>query len=306
MPPKKIKSSTTFIWDGAQGEYIKAQVNAGALKSNPSKMEYKAIYESSPEGILDFQPFYSSWGNVERNLARDATVHNTTGGRARKALANPKAKASDIFASPDKAPTLKKSTGKKTRSSAVKAGAVPGGMLTASPASKLVWETLHSYWVDKDKNSRLHFFVVLPSGCRPKDIVVSGISGGGRTLGMVYTWPSYLFNPERVFEGQTKDYGVNVATAGTSKAAGLDSTTEAMKPTNKSFVTTHLSIHLKEKVEETMVDLTGQPTTKPSFYKIDDTEWSQYPTLLLVVGLMIHRAVDEGFLDQEEEDQDFS
>ena len=34
------------------------------------------------------------------------------------------------------------------------------------PSGDLYWPTFHSYWHDKHKNLCLHFFVVLPSGCR--------------------------------------------------------------------------------------------------------------------------------------------
>ena len=59
-------------------------------------------------------------------------------------------------------------------------------------------------------------------------------------------------------------------------------------------------------MEETLVDLNGKPTTKPSFYKIKNDDWEQYPMLVMVVGMMIQRAVDDGFVEEQDEDQDFS
>ena len=115
-----------------------------------------------------------------------------------------------------------------------------------------------------------------------------------------------MFSAERIFEGQNKSFGVSAGTPGTTKAAALDATTELLKPTNKASVNTRLVVHNECKVEETLVDLTGDPTTKPSFYKIENEEWAQYPTLLMVLGLMVHRKVDDGFVQQEAEEQDFS
>jgi len=281
-------------------------MKAGSLDTNPTKAQFKGIYDSSPDGILNFQTMSRCWENVERNLKREGVISGSTGARARNA-SKAKAKASDKALTPTsnkkKGPpgTMPQSV-TRSETKAVR----PTGMLTASPTNHLVWETLYSYWTDKDKNSRLQLLIVLPSGCRPKDIQVTSVSDGGWTLPISYTWPNYIFTPDRVFEGQTKDYGTNVATPGSAKASGLDAATEAMKPTNKSLVKTRFSVHLEKKVEETLVDLNGKPTTKPSFYKIKNDDWEQYPMLVMVVGMMIQRAVDDGFVEEQDEDQDFS
>ena len=78
-----------------------------------------------------------------------------------------------------------------------------------------------------------------------------------------------------------------------------------MKPSRHSVFQTKLCIKLEEKVEETLVDFSGQPTTKPNFYKTADENWQQYPCLIMFFGLMIKRAVDDGFVYASEE-QDFA
>ena len=110
-----------------------------------------------------------------------------------------------------------------------------------------------------------------------------------------------------MFEGQAHGYGMSVATAGSAKAAGLNATTEATKPTNKAAVKTNMAVHLEKPVaEQNPMDLADKPTTKPNFYKINDDEWSQYPILLLVLGLMVERAVDDSFVQADDQDQDFA
>jgi hypothetical protein len=94
-------------------------------------------------------------------------------------------------------------------------------------------------------------------------------------IGIEYTWPEYLFEPERVFEGQVQAYGMGVA-RGSDKAEGLDKTTEAMKPNDKAAGTTCLSVHLEKKVEDQMVGWDGNPTKKIEFHNLDDDEWGPY------------------------------
>jgi hypothetical protein len=292
-----------FTWNGEQGNYIKEQMKAGVLPKNPSKDEYKGIYESAPEGVLNFQKFLRSWENASRNMEKDKNIADSTGGRKKAATA--KAKASDQTPVSSKKQTEANSANKIRSGSKSAAKLSAFGMLDGTPAKNLLWETLHSYWVDKDKHRRLQFFIVLPSGCRPKDIQVS-VSGVGRAISLIYTWPEYLFSADRVFEGQNKSYGLNVATRGTAKAAGLNTTTEVMKPTNKSSVHTSLSIQLETKVEESLVDFEGKATTAPFFYKIPDDDWPQFPILIMSIGLMVQRSVGNSFIQEDDEDTDFA
>ena len=112
-----------------------------------------------------------------------------------------------------------------------------------------------------------------------------------------------IFDSQRIFEGQTQQYGSGVATAGSSKAAGLDETTEALKVTNKSLVKTTATIALETPVETSLVDYEGQPSTKPNFYKILNDECAQYPTIFVSIGLMVQRAIGNGYVEQEEDEQ---
>ena len=100
---------------------------------------------------------------------------------------------------------------------------------------------------------------MIPSGCRPKDIRVD-VAKGGMKLGIDFTWPEFLFDPERVFEGQVQAYGMGVA-PGSAKAEGSDKTKEDMKPNNKAAVMTCLSAHLK-KGGSSEVAWGGNPTER--------------------------------------------
>lgn len=293
-----VKAGQKFEWNGPQGEYIKKLVKDRKLSSSCSKEDYRKIYTVSEGDTLKFQNFTRSWENAERNLKKLGDIKGSTGTR--------KAKASDgATKTPNresKAPKLPQ-TPPGARSTVKRGGTSSKGTLFAT--GDLTWETLWSYWTDKYNNSRLTMFVVLPSGCRPKDITV-GVKPGGRVIPIEYTWPQYMFNSQRVFEGQTQNYGSGVATSGSSKAVGLDTTTQKMKPTNKSVVLTKMKIDLESKVEDTLVDMEGKATTKPFFYKIADDEWDQYPMLVMAVGLMVKRAVNNAFVQEEEEEMDFA
>ena len=46
---------------------------------NPTKDQYKAVYDVSEGDILEFQNFHSSWKNVSHNLAPSNAVIGSTG-----------------------------------------------------------------------------------------------------------------------------------------------------------------------------------------------------------------------------------
>ena len=290
-------SGQKFEWNGPQGEYIKKLVKDRKLSSSCSKEDYRKVYTVSEGDTLNFQNFTRSWENAERNLKKLGDIKGSTGTR--------KAKASDgATKTPNREPKAKlPRTPPGARSTIKGGGTLSKGTLISS--GNLTWETLWSYWTDKYNNSRLTMFVVLPSGCRPKDLSV-GVKPGGWVVPIEYIWPEYLFNPQRVFEGQTQSYGSGVATSSLLKAVGLDTTTQKMKPSNKSVAKTKMKIDLESKVEETLVDMEGKATIKPFFYKVADDEWDQYPMLVMAVGLMVKRAVNNAFVQEEEEEMDFA
>ena len=170
-----------YVWDGEQGNYIKSQISSGVLSAKPKRDEFKRCYEAATDGILNFRSFARSWNNTKGNLGIVEDPNH--GARETKARAKSKARATpsggkmQTYATSDS--TTKTSTATKTRSGSTQVVS-PTGMLTATPKKALVWETLHSFWVDKDKNDRLHLFVVLPSGCRPKDVQVMVTIRAGR------------------------------------------------------------------------------------------------------------------------------
>lgn len=289
------KGGKSFNWDGEQGNYIRQCIKNGEMSVNCTKDEYKVIFSAAPKGVLDFQICSASWLNVGRRLKSMREIKDSTG--ARKSNAKAKAKASDQG---PKTPSRKIPTPAPGLRSLVKKQPKKGKL---AARGQLVWETLHSYWNDKANNFRLQFFIVIPSGCRPKDIRVD-VAKSGMKIGIEYTWPEFLFEPDRVFEGQVQGYGMGV-TPGSAKAEGLDKTTEAMKSNDKAAVTTCLSVHLEKKVENQMVGWDGTPTKKIEFHKLEDEEWVQYPLCVMVVGLMVRRAVDDGFVNEEDDDQDF-
>lgn len=299
MPPKKAgkkaKGSTRrFNWDdGQEGKYLHELIAKGILKYSCTRDQYRAMYDGAPSGVLDFQTFSQSWANVKRNLDLENAANQTIGGR-KEAMA-----ASAGMTSP--APTAGAASASKSalRSTSKKQ---QKGRLPIASSTGLAWETLHSYWTDKEKHRRLHFFVVVPSGTRPCDIQLS-VAKNGMRVDTTHTWPECLFDPTRVFEGQTKTCGAAVAGAGSTKNAELDKTTEKLKPSSKSTVTTEMVIHLEKKVEPNLVGWDGKPTKALSFFKAVDEEWPQYPILYLVFGLMVRRAVDDGYVEKEEEDQ---
>ena len=169
----------------------------------------------------------------------------------------------------------------------------------------LYWPTLHSYWHDKDKNLRLCFFVVLPSGTRAKDISVSIVFNGTK-IKIVYKWPEFLFDPERLFEGQIDCSGASTSNVSSSKAAGLVETKEAIKTDDQQAATTTLAIRLEKKVESHLIDLKGDVVTRPIFYKLDGegASRSALPTLVMLISCMVERAT-EGYGDEDEEVQDY-
>ncbi|KAL7577176.1 hypothetical protein ACA910_003511 [Epithemia clementina (nom. ined.)] len=167
-----------------------------------------------------------------------------------------------------------------------------------------VWETLHSYWQDNAKNLCLQFWVVLLSGCHKKDIVQTAIAPGGCSIKIFHKWPEYIFDAKHLFQGQCQNTGAVTTSAGSSKASGLEMTTQEICESNEAAVATNLTIHLERKVKANFVDLAGNVTAKPSFYKVPgDNQWSQYPIIVMVLGCMVECSLD-GYNGDEDADDD--
>ena len=135
------KQSKAFNWKGAQGELVWMMIAEGKIPPNPTKTQYKAVYDASEGDVLKFQNFHSSWKNVSRNLAASGAVLGSTW--LRRSAANDQmgdrgvAEASvDCLVAPEVA--FRKKNKK--------------GVLEAS--GDLYWPTFHSYWHDKHKNLR--------------------------------------------------------------------------------------------------------------------------------------------------------
>ena len=58
----------------------------GKIPPNPTKTQYKAVYDATEGDVLKFQNFHSSWKNVSRNLAASGAVLGSTGLRRSAAL----------------------------------------------------------------------------------------------------------------------------------------------------------------------------------------------------------------------------
>ena len=145
----RTKQSKAFNWKGAQGELVQMMIAEGKIPPNPTKTQYKAVYDASDGDVLKFHNFHSSWKNVSRNLAASGTVLGSTG--IRQSAANDQmgdrgvAEASvDCLVAPEVA--FRKNNKK--------------GVLEAS--GDLYWPTFHSYWHDKHKNLPLHFLLFFP------------------------------------------------------------------------------------------------------------------------------------------------
>ena len=143
------KQSKAFNWKGAQGELVQMMIAEGKIPPNPTKTQYKAVYDASEGDVLKFQNFHSSWKNVSRNLAASGAVLGSTG--LRQSAANDQmgdrgvAEASvDCLVAPEVA--FRKKNKK--------------GVLEAS--RDLYWPTFHSYWHDKHDNLHLHFLLFFP------------------------------------------------------------------------------------------------------------------------------------------------
>ena len=229
MPKKTTKA---FNWKGEQGEYVRQEIASGKMPPNPTKEEYKVVYEASSGDVLKFQNFHSSWKNVQRNLSSANEVVESTGARriaaAGEGLTAPPTTPGRVLTPPrfGVGGTPATTTALCTPRSTACPASSKKGMLKAE--GDLYWPTLHSYWHDKDKNLRLCFFVVLPSSTRAKDISVSIVSNGTK-IKIVYKWPEFLFDPERLFEGQIDRSGASTSNVSSSKAAGLVETKEAIK-----------------------------------------------------------------------------
>ena len=73
------KQSKAFNWKGAQGELVQMMIAEGKDPLNPTKTQYKAVYDASDGDVLKFQNFHSSWKNVSHNLAASGAVLGSTG-----------------------------------------------------------------------------------------------------------------------------------------------------------------------------------------------------------------------------------
>jgi hypothetical protein len=286
---------TSFKWEGAQGTYIKQKIAEGKLspglwstakdvpgKPNKDKAAYKIIYEASDKETLRFQQFFRSFENAARNHNKEVATIASTGARraanaSTPAVRSTKAAAATTPRTPDQS-TTKKAT------------PVPNGLLRAS--GDLTWDTVHSYWRDKNKNECLSVWVRLPSGCRPEDIQVSIDNGGGR-ISILYKWPELLYDPSRLFQGQVDSFGSVMAGEGSSKAAGILATVETLKESDKANVTTKLTMTLEKKFEPNFINFNGIVVSKPSFFKLEsDNGWSQYPVLTMFMHCMVSHSLD--------------
>jgi hypothetical protein len=308
-PNKKTKG---YKWEGEIQTWVLKCIDGMGLAAGtiPTREQfYEQIYDPAPDALwpdIATYPKYRIWGNVQNNLKKFKKSGDGWGARKAKAKArshpspaNKKTQERGAKMHPAMAPSSKAAKTPKTPSAAT---ASTTTALAATPKKNLIWETVHSYWKDKDNNDRLQFFVVLPSGCRPEDMMVA-VAKDGTYVQLLYYWPDALFDAERAFEGQTNKYGTGVATKGSSKAEGLEASIEYMKNNNKSRVKTELKFFLETQVEATLIDYDGSRSKKCRFYKIVDEEWEQYPTVFVCLGLMVKRA-DSGFGEEKEEQQD--
>ena len=305
------KSTKAFNWKGEQGEYIRKQISEGKMPPKPSREQYKAVYEVSEGEVLKFQNFSSSWKNAQRNLKAAEDVALSTGARRGEAehvgfmspgggLMGQAGRATAFFGSPTPGGA---SVSMKTPRSA-KTGGTKKGKMHAS--GDLYWPTMNSYWHDKDKNLRLCFFVLLPSGTRAEDMSVS-IAPGGMKIRIVHKWPEYLFDPQRLFEGQLDRGGGVASNASSAKAAGIVETKETLKQDDSKVVTTNLTIHLEKKVENNMIDIKGDVLSRPMFYKLDGDgpSGAALPTLVMLISCMVERATEGYGGDNDDDVQDY-
>ena len=72
-------SNQSFNWKGDQGNYIWKVVLDLKIPSNPTREEYKDVYDASEGDILKFQPFCLSWKNISCNLGTVNEVLQSTG-----------------------------------------------------------------------------------------------------------------------------------------------------------------------------------------------------------------------------------
>ena len=73
------KSLQAFNWKGSQGEFVQNSIEEGKMPPNPTKDQYKAVYDVSEGDVLKFQNFHSSWKIVSCNLATSNAVIRSTG-----------------------------------------------------------------------------------------------------------------------------------------------------------------------------------------------------------------------------------
>ena len=143
--------------EGDQGNYIWKVISDLKMPPNPTREEYKAVYNASEEEVLKFQAFYLPQKNISHNLGTVNQVYNQLGVimllllRVQQVLQLPQGFNLLLVVNGDmqKTPGSYKKTPVK-------------GILEAS--GDLCCQTLSSYQYDKDKNLHIHFFVVLPSG----------------------------------------------------------------------------------------------------------------------------------------------
>ncbi|KAL7568660.1 hypothetical protein ACA910_021662 [Epithemia clementina (nom. ined.)] len=249
MAPKTTKKPTgkkSFSWDGELGDYIKQQIKDGMLPREFTREHYRIIYEAFPEGVLNFQKFSASFANAERNTKKDTVLATSQGARRKEVTMKSATPGSGL------SNRSGEWSSKKLQST------TKNPAMLDTDGKFQVWETLHSYWRDNAKNLRLQFWVVLPSGCRKEDIVQTAIAPGGRSIKIVHKWPEYIFDAKRLFQGQWQNTGAVTTTAGSSKASGLETTTQEIRESNKAAVATNLTIHLERKVEANWLEMSRQ------------------------------------------------
>ena len=81
MPATAKKSKKRLHLKGGQdqGNYSWKAISDLKIPSNPTREEYKAIYNTSEGDILKFQALYLSWKNISHNLVTVNEVLQSTG-----------------------------------------------------------------------------------------------------------------------------------------------------------------------------------------------------------------------------------
>lgn len=153
------------------------------------------------------------------------------------------------------------------------------------------WPILWSRWTDILGNNFIHLFVILPSGTMGKFVQPSIV--GDSSIQILYSWPSLMFDPARLYEGTPTQ-----ASSNHPKAMGLKDSGKLLKKSQSAVVVSRIIINLPAKIEDQFVSCNGQ-TGVPRFHRFKEDN-NPYSTLVMTLGCMEKRGYRQTIFTEDD------